>query len=62
MNPLFQAIFASVFHLTRQCPTCGHKQVVSQSRRRESVACKRCGAQIPPPTDRARGLRSGRDA
>ena len=55
MNPFFHVIHGTIAALARTCPKCGDRQIVAASRRRESVACKRCGAPIPPPSRDARG-------
>lgn len=34
--------------LTRRCPRCKKKQLVSASQRRKNVACVACGTMIPP--------------
>ena len=51
VNPFFHVIAGTVAALTRRCPNCGHRQIVATSHRNESVACRRCGAAIPPRRD-----------
>lgn len=34
--------------LTRRCPKCGRKQVVSKEKLMSEVACARCGARVSP--------------
>jgi len=48
MNPIFQAVFSTIFRLKRTCPKCKRDQIVPVSKRLESVRCKFCGADIPP--------------
>jgi transcription elongation factor Elf1 len=43
-----QAIISTLLSLARKCPACGRRQVVPSSRKRQSVPCRNCGAQIPP--------------
>jgi ribosomal protein S27E len=33
----------------RTCPVCKRPQVVAQGKARETVKCKFCGADVPPP-------------
>jgi len=35
----------------RVCPKCEHRQSVATSKARESVACTKCSARIPPKKD-----------
>ena len=44
-----QAILSTMLSLARTCPACRRRQIVPSSRKRRSVACRDCGAQIPPP-------------
>lgn len=39
-----QAIISTMHSLTRRCPACRKRQIVSSSRKRLSVACRNCGA------------------
>jgi hypothetical protein len=34
--------------VTRECPACHEKHTVSLSKLRQTVPCKKCGADIPP--------------
>lgn len=43
-----QAVLSTMLALARVCPVCRRRQIVPSSRRRESVRCRGCGAQIPP--------------
>jgi len=48
MNPLFtSAIVSTIIGLKRTCPKCRRVQVVASNRKRESVRCKFCEADIP---------------
>ncbi len=44
----FMTPFLSVLKLTRICPACGSKQVVSRDHKHTSVPCRTCGNPIPP--------------
>lgn len=44
----FAASIASTLSSMRECSACHHKQLVSRESRCESVACKKCGASLPP--------------
>ena len=46
-----QAILSTMLSLARTCPACRRRQIVPSSGKRLSVACRNCGAQIPPPND-----------
>jgi len=48
MNPLLMAVISAVLHLKRTCPKCHHRQVVPSDKKRETVRCQSCGADIPP--------------
>ena len=48
MNPIFVVAISSILRLKRVCPKCKRDQVVPASKRRESVRCKFCGADLPP--------------
>jgi transcription elongation factor Elf1 len=48
-NPWFLAILNTLMHSKRKCPKCGREQIVSKDKRGETVRCKHCGADIPPP-------------
>jgi len=48
MNPIFAVVISSILRLKRSCPRCKRDQVVPASKRRESVHCKFCGADVPP--------------
>jgi len=39
----------SVLRLKRVCPKCGRGQIVKPSRKDDTVSCKFCKTQIPPP-------------
>ena len=49
MNPIFAAVISTVIHSKRKCPKCGNNQIVSRDKKEETVICKTCGAEIPPP-------------
>ena len=42
------AVTATAKALERQCPKCLRKQLTPPSSSRETVACKYCGAFLPP--------------
>ncbi len=46
----FLASHVTYSALTRQCPKCGKKQVVAESKKDKTVSCKNCGAIVPPKT------------
>lgn len=46
-----QVIISTLHSLARRCPDCRRRQVVPSNRKHLSVACRNCGAQIPPPND-----------
>jgi len=46
-----QSIISTMHSLARRCPACRRRQIVPSGRKRLSVACRNCGAQIPPPND-----------
>jgi ribosomal protein S27E len=48
MNPIGHGIFKALRN-KRTCPNCGKQQVVPPERRDQTVECKHCGAEIPPP-------------
>lgn len=48
MSVIFAAAIRTILDLKRKCPKCGHGQFVSTDKRHQAVACKACGAQIPP--------------
>jgi len=49
MNPYFiMTVIGSIRGLKRTCPKCKRDQIVPASKKRESVRCKFCGADIPP--------------
>jgi len=48
MSILFQAVISAILNLKRTCPKCGRDQIVPAGKRTETVACKFCGAHIPP--------------
>jgi ribosomal protein S27E len=49
MNPIFiSTIMARILGLKRDCPKCKRKQIVSSGMKNQTVACKFCGAAIPP--------------
>lgn len=50
-----QAIIGTMLALARRCPACGGRQVVPSSRKRRSVPCRSCGAQIPPTNHQMSG-------
>lgn len=45
---LGQAVLGTVFALARRCPKCTRQVVVRPSQKRETVACRNCGAKVPP--------------
>lgn len=45
----FISPIAVILALKRTCPTCGKSQTVPKDKRHEPVACKHCGAIVPPP-------------
>ncbi len=49
---IFHAAISKVLSLKRTCPKCGQDQVVPESKAKETVPCKKCGASIPPKKDR----------
>ncbi len=42
------ATFTTRRLLQRECPICGHIQMVAPSKMREAVTCERCDYAIPP--------------
>lgn len=46
--PVIPTVASLMAQLARQCPKCGHRQVIAPSRARETVKCGKCGADIPP--------------
>ena len=48
MNPFLAAIMGTLLHLKRKCPKCKREQIVKKSEMHKTVACKSCGAKIPP--------------
>ncbi len=50
-----QAILNTMLSLARTCPACRRRQIVPSSRKHSSVACRNCGAQIPPPNGHLTG-------
>jgi hypothetical protein len=46
-----QAIVSTKLSLARTCPATSRRQIVPSSRKLVGVACRICGAQIPPPND-----------
>jgi ribosomal protein S27E len=40
---------ADALRRKRRCPKCGKEQVVPREKRRETVRCIACGADVPPP-------------
>jgi ribosomal protein S27E len=49
MSVIFTMVMAMLLHLKRKCPECKREQIVPSSHRKQTVACKFCGAKIPPP-------------
>ena len=49
MTIIFQNIITMILHLKRTCPKCGRDQVVTREQRRETVRCRYCNEEIPPP-------------
>ncbi|MFC1825145.1 30S ribosomal protein S27 [Thermodesulfobacteriota bacterium] len=48
MSVIFQTIINTILHLKRTCPKCKRDQIVPPSKRKETVRCKFCKADIPP--------------
>ncbi|MGE4297353.1 MAG: hypothetical protein AB7E47_04925 [Desulfovibrionaceae bacterium] len=49
MHPfLFASIIGAIRGLKRTCPKCGKPQVVRSEQRDMTVACRFCGAPMPP--------------
>ncbi len=48
MGVLFNVSAMTVAALSRKCPKCGREQAVPPSLKSRSVACKFCGAPVPP--------------
>jgi len=49
MNPIGWIINLIVRRtIVRSCPKCGRAQQVPRSRAKQAVACKNCGAMLPP--------------
>lgn len=50
MNPLVigAALFSAIVGLKRTCPNCKRTQIVPAKKKRETVSCKFCEADIPP--------------
>lgn len=48
MNPFLVAAMTTLLHLKRKCPKCKREQIVKQEKKDKTVACKFCGARIPP--------------
>lgn len=46
---VFYSALQGVLDLARVCPHCRNKQLVKMRFRGETVACKKCGRDIPPP-------------
>ncbi len=42
------AAFTTRRILQRECPVCGHVQIASPNKLRDSVVCERCDYHIPP--------------
>jgi hypothetical protein len=49
MNPiwLWMLTLTTVLSRLRRCPRCHHRQLVPRDKLAETVACKRCGADLP---------------
>ncbi len=48
MNPyIISGVIGAVLRLKRICPKCKRNQIVPASKKRKSVRCKFCGADIP---------------
>ena len=49
MNPYFiLGVIGAILGLKRTCPKCKRDHIVPASKKRKSVHCKFCGADIPP--------------
>ena len=49
MNPyIISTVIGAILGLKRTCPVCKRDQNVPAGKKRESVRCKFCGADIPP--------------
>lgn len=44
------AIVGRLLHLKRTCPKCRRDQIVPAAKKKETVHCKFCGIDIPPPS------------
>jgi len=49
MPPIFTPSAYLMFRLRRVCRQCGLEQVIPEEYRDQSVPCKACGAELPPP-------------
>lgn len=45
---IFHGAAGKILRLKRRCPRCSRDQVVAESREKETVKCRFCGADIPP--------------
>lgn len=53
MIPFLSAILGAFAGLARKCPVCKKTQIVSASKKHNTVKCKFCGASVPPASSRA---------
>lgn len=49
MSVIFTTVLTMLLHLKRKRPECHREQIVASSQRKQTVQCKFCGAEIPPP-------------
>lgn len=56
MNPIFTWIVThtTMKSLARECAKCNRIEVVPPSKKRDTVACKHCGAYLPPKSPQNR--------
>ena len=48
---IFSVVINTLRSLMRRCPACHRQQVVPRDKARMPVACKFCGARVPPKKD-----------
>ncbi len=48
MNPLIMTAVIANLQFKRTCPKCMRDQVLPEKKRKQTVPCKFCGADVPP--------------
>ena len=48
MNPICIVVVTTILSLKRTCPKCEKDQVVPASKKKQTVHCKFCNADVPP--------------